>query len=64
MKSTKDDVQRAIEKIYNVKVAGVQTMVTRGKIRRRGLHLSLESKCKKAIVTLAAGAKLPLFEEQ
>ncbi len=64
MKSTKEDVQRAIEKIYNVKVAGVQTMVTRGKVRRRGLHLSLESKCKKAMVTLAAGAKLPLFEEQ
>jgi large subunit ribosomal protein L23 len=64
LKSTKEDVQRAVEKIYNVKVAGVQTMITRGKVRRRGLHLSLDSKCKKAIVTLVAGSKLPLFEDQ
>jgi len=64
MKSTKEDIQRAVEKIYNVKVTGVQTMVTRGKVRRRGLHVSMDSKCKKAIVTLTAGTKLPLFEEQ
>lgn len=64
LKSTKEDVQRAVEKIYNVKVSKVQTMVTRGKVRRRGMHVSLDSKCKKAVVTLAAGAKLPLFEDQ
>ncbi len=64
LKSTKEDVQRAVEKIYGVKVVGVQTMVTRGKIRRRGVHLSLDSKSKKAVVTLTAGAKLPLFEDQ
>jgi large subunit ribosomal protein L23 len=64
LKSTKEDVQRAVEKIYNVKVSKVQTMVTRGKVRRRGLHVSLDRKCKKAVVTLAAGAKLPLFEDQ
>lgn len=64
LKSTKKDVQRAVEKLYNVKVSGVQTLITRGKIRRRGLHMAMDSKCKKAIVTLAAGATLPLFEDQ
>lgn len=64
LKSTKEDVQRAVEKIYNVKVTGVQTLITRGKIRRRGMHLAMDSKSKKAIVTLAEGAKLPLFEDQ
>lgn len=63
-KATKIDVTKAIESVYGVKVAKVQTLITRGKVRRRGMHVSLASKTKKAVVTLVAGAKLPLFEDQ
>ena len=63
-KATKTDVYRAIEAVYGVKVVKVQTLITRGKVRRKGMHVSLGSKTKKAVVTLAAGMKLPLFEEQ
>jgi large subunit ribosomal protein L23 len=45
-------------------VKAVQTLITRGKVVRRGNHVSMTSKMKKAVVTLAEGAKLPLFEEQ
>jgi len=64
LKATKTDVTNAVAAVYGVKVAKVQTLITRGKVRRRGVNVSLASKTKKAIVTLAAGAKLPLFEDQ
>lgn len=64
LKATKIDVSKAIETVYGVKVAKVQTLITRGKVRRRGVHVSLTSKTKKAVVTLVEGGKLPLFEDQ
>ena len=63
-KASKTDVTKAIEVVYGVKVAKVQTLLTRGKVRRKGNQLSLGSKIKKAVVTLVEGAKLPLFEDQ
>lgn len=62
--ATKDDVKNAIAKIWDAKVKTVRTMVTRGKIKRRGTNFSKPVSTKKAIVTLADGAKLPLFEDQ
>jgi large subunit ribosomal protein L23 len=64
LKSSKTDVRSAIEAMYGVKVAKVQTLITRGKVVRKGSHVSMTSKSKKAVVTLVEGAKLPLFEEQ
>jgi len=64
LRSTKNDVRSAIETMYEVKVEKVQTLITRGKVVRKGNHVSMTSKTKKAVVTLVAGAKLPLFEEQ
>jgi large subunit ribosomal protein L23 len=64
LRSSKTDVRKAIESLYGVKVVKVQTLITRGKVVRKGTHVSLTSKTKKAVVTLVAGAKLPLFEEQ
>ena len=63
LRSTKNDVRKAIESVYGVKVAKVQTLITRGKVVRKGQHVSLTSKTKKAVITLVEGAKLPLFEE-
>ena len=64
LRSTKNDVRSAIETMYEVKVEKVQTLITRGKVVRKGNHVSMTSKTKKAVVTLVEGAKLPLFEEQ
>jgi large subunit ribosomal protein L23 len=64
LRASKIDVRNAIESVYGVKVVKVQTLITRGKVVRKGNHVSMTSKTKKAVVTLAAGAKLPLFEEQ
>jgi len=64
MKATKDDVEKAVKALYDVKVENVRTMIKRGKIRRKGTSFSKPVKSKKAIVTLAEGSKIPLFEDQ
>ena len=62
--ATKEDVKKAVSKLWDVEVKKVQTLITRGKIKRRGTNFSAPTKTKKAIITLADGAKLPLFEDQ
>lgn len=62
--ATKNDVKKAVKALWDVDVAEVQTLVQRGKIKRRGANLSKPVKTKKAYVTLTEGAKLPLFEDQ
>jgi large subunit ribosomal protein L23 len=64
LRATKDDVRKALESVYGVKAVKVQTLITRGKVVRKGNHVSMTSKTKKAVVTLVEGAKLPLFEDQ
>lgn len=62
--ATKNDVRKAVHSLWGVKVDKVQTLVQRGKVKRRGTNFSKPGKTKKAFVTLADGAKLPLFEDQ
>lgn len=64
IKATKDDVAKAISQIYGVKAVSVQTLIKRTKIHRRRNNLTKPTLWKKAIVTLAEGAKIPVFEEQ
>ena len=56
------EIQRAIEKIFNVKVANTRTMRVRGKIKRRGRILGKRRDWKKAIVTLMPGERIEFFE--
>lgn len=63
LEATKADVKKAIEKMFNVQVAGVTTLVTRGKMKARGNTRYKKSNYKKAVVTLPEGAKIGLFED-
>lgn len=56
------EVQRAIEKIFNVKVANIRTMHVRGKVKRRGRILGKRRDWKKAVVTLMPGERIEFFE--
>ena len=62
--ASKQDISSAIEKMWNIKPAQVRTAIRRGKVKRRGSHVSKESNTKKAYVTLPQGSKLPIFEDQ
>lgn len=53
--STKQEVRRAVEMLFEVKVDGVQIVNVRGKIKRFGQTLGRRQDWKKAYVTLAEG---------
>ncbi|HEU4326374.1 MAG TPA: 50S ribosomal protein L23 [Roseiflexaceae bacterium] len=61
-KANKAQVKHAIEEIFKVTVVDVHTMNMRGKQRRRGRVVGYTSDWKKAIVTLAQGDRIELFE--
>ncbi len=57
----KADVKNAVEKLFDVKVTDVRTMVFRGKYKRVGKFAGRRQNWKKAIVTLAEGTDLDVF---
>ena len=54
-KSTKIDIRRAVELLFDVKVEQVQVVNCRGKIKRFGQSSGKRADWKKAYVTLAEG---------
>lgn len=60
--ATKQQIKRAVENIFDVSVLNVRTMNIRGKRRRRGREFGYQRDWKKAIVTLAPGDRIELFE--
>jgi large subunit ribosomal protein L23 len=60
--ASKPQIRQAIEAIFNVAVTDVHTMNVRGKLRRRGREFGYTRDWKKAIVTLAEGDRIEIFE--
>ena len=58
----KTQVARAVEEIFDVTVVNVRTQSIRSKPKRRGLHAGKTRSWKKAIVKLAPGDRIELFE--
>lgn len=61
--ANKIEIKRAVEGIFNVKVADVRTMQLRGKVKRQGRWAGRRNDWKKAIVTLQPDQKIELFEQ-
>jgi large subunit ribosomal protein L23 len=59
----KDDIRKAVEKLFEVKVASVRTMNYLGRKVRRGTVLGRKKAWKKAYVTLAEGEVMDLLEK-
>jgi large subunit ribosomal protein L23 len=59
--ATKDDVRRAIEELFHVKVLKVHTQNRKGKPRRTRFKQGLTKDWKKAIVTLDAEHRIDFF---
>jgi large subunit ribosomal protein L23 len=53
--ATKPQIKEAVEKLFDVKVKAVNTLVTKGKTKRFKGRLGVRSDVKKAVVTLAEG---------
>ena len=58
----KTQIRAAVEEIFGVTVAEVRTAKVRAKPKRRGLHKGKTRAWKKAIVELAPGERIELFE--
>lgn len=63
LKSKKDEIRRAIEDIYDVRVANVRTLVQRGKMKKQRTGGGKRPNTKKAYITVAKGESLPVYEE-
>jgi large subunit ribosomal protein L23 len=55
-RSNKTEIKLAIEKIFNVKVASVNTLNRTGKLRRTRFGIGKRKDTKRAIVTLKSGS--------
>lgn len=61
-KANKHEIKHAIQEIFKVTVVDVNTINMRGKERRRGRIVGRTADWKKAVVTLAQGDRIELFE--
>ena len=60
--ATKVEIRKAVEGLFEVKVVSVRTMNCRGKDRRVGRSVGRRRHWKKAIVEVAEGEMIDLFE--
>ncbi len=60
-KASKLDIKKAVEELYNVKVADVRTMVRKGKARRTKVGYVNATNVKRALVKLHDDSKIELF---
>ncbi len=61
--ANKVEIKKAVEEIFGVEVAKVNTMHVLGKVKRMGRNEGRRASWKKAIVTLAQGSKAIEFFE-
>lgn len=61
-KASKDDIKKAIEAVFGVKVSAVNTSVVRGKVVQRGAKRAKKSNWKKAVVSLTPESTIDLFQ--
>jgi large subunit ribosomal protein L23 len=60
--ANKTEIKQAIETIFGVKVASVNTMRRKGKVKRFGLQFGKRKDEKRAVVTLREGEQIDVFE--
>ena len=61
-RSNKTEIKQAIQTIFDVKVVSVNTMNRQGKKKRTGYTIGKRKNTKRALVTLADGDSIDVFE--
>jgi large subunit ribosomal protein L23 len=61
-RSNKTEIKQAVESIFDVRVTSINTMNRQGKIKRTGYTLGKRKDTKRALVTLATGDTIDVFE--
>ena len=60
--ANKNEIKDAVQKLFNVKVRQVRTLVVHGKVKRSVRAETKRPNWKKAVVTLAEGQKIDFFQ--
>jgi large subunit ribosomal protein L23 len=60
MSATKPEIKEAVERLFNVKVVAVNTLIRKGKTKRFKGVRGQQSDFKKAIITLAEGQAIDI----
>ena len=61
-RSNKTEIKEAVQAIWNVRVTSVNTLRRRGKVKRNRYTLGKRPDEKRAVVTLAEGDSIEIFE--
>ena len=61
-RANKTEIKEAVQSIWNVRVLSVNTLNRKGKVKRRRYTLGKRPDQKRAIVTLAEGDAIEIFE--
>jgi large subunit ribosomal protein L23 len=61
-RANKTEIKEAIQQIWNVRVVSVNTLTRKGKVKRRRFTEGKRADQKRAIVTLAEGDAIEIFE--
>ncbi len=61
-RANKTEIKEAIQQIWDVRVISVNTLNRRGKVKRRRFTTGKRADQKRAIVTLAEGDSIEIFE--
>lgn len=61
--ANKSQIKQAVEKLFNVDVEEVRTIIIKGKLRRYGKYEGYRPDWKKAIVRLKSGQTIKQIEE-
>ena len=61
-RAQKPQIRHAVEEVFDVRVVEVRTQRVRSKPKRRGAHAGRTRSWKKAVVELAPGDRIELFE--
>lgn len=62
LQANKFEIREAIQRLFNVHVREVRTLIVHGKVKRLGQGIVKRPNWKKAIVTLAEGQKIEFFQ--
>lgn len=62
--ANKTEIRQAVEAIWDVKVVNVNTLTRKGKTKRFRFTQGKRSDTKRAVVKLAPGDKIEIFEQQ
>lgn len=61
-RANKTEIKEAIQQIWNVRVISVRTLNRKGKVKRRRWTMGKRADEKRAVVTLAEGDRIEIFE--